>query len=122
MNTLTARTLFVVVFVVVSGLFFWSSPPSGPQGIAHLDKVVHFGLFFIVAASMHYAFRLNYWVSMVVLTCYGIAIEVIQHYIPGRGADVWDVVADVAGAASFFILFHWYKKSRTRRRQRDALE
>lgn len=112
MNSVGARSIFVVIFCTVSMLFFWSSPPSGPQGIAHLDKVVHFGLFFILAASMHYAFRFPYWMSIAVLTLYGIAIEVIQHYIPGRGADVWDVVADVAGAVSFFICFHAYKKWR----------
>lgn len=117
-NSVAARSVFVVVFCLVSLLFFWSSPPSGPQGIAHLDKVVHFALFFVVAASWHYAFRLPYWVSMLALTAYGIAIEVIQHYIPGRGADVWDVVADVAGAAAFFLCFAGYKKLRARKRGR----
>ena len=116
MNSVTARTLFVAIFAVVSVLFFWSSPPSGPQGVAHLDKVVHFGLFFIVAASLHYAFRFPYWVSITILTLYGIAIEVIQYHIPGRGADVWDVVADVAGAVSFFIIFDLLKKNRAKRK------
>lgn len=115
MNSLIARALFVVIFVVVSVMFFWSSPPSGPQGLAHLDKVVHFGLFFIVAASLHYAFRLPYWLSLVILTLYAMTIEVVQSYIPGRGADLWDFVADMAGAVSFFIIFHWYKKSRAKR-------
>ena len=116
MNSVTARTLFVAIFAVVSVLFFWSSPPSGPSGVTHLDKVVHFGLFFIVAASLHYAFRFPYWVSIAILTLYGITIEVIQYHIPGRGADVWDVVADVSGAVSFFILFDWYKKYRAKRK------
>lgn len=118
MNSRLARTLFVVIFVVVSVLFFWSSPPSGPSGVAHLDKVVHFGLFFIVAASLHYAFRLRYWVSLLILTFYGVSIEVIQSYIPGRGADIWDLVADLAGAVSFFIVFYAYKKGRAKRNPR----
>lgn len=118
MNSRLARTLFVVIFVVVSVLFFWSSPPSGPSGVTHLDKVVHFGLFFIVAASLHYAFRLRYWVSLLILTFYGVSIEVIQSYIPGRGADIWDLVADLAGAVSFFIVFYAYKKGRAKRNRR----
>ena len=115
MNSIKARSIFVVVFCVVSFMFFWHSPPSGPVGIQHLDKVVHFILFFVVAASMHYAFRLPYWLAMVILTLYGISIEIIQHFIPGRGADVWDVVADVAGAAAFFLCLHGYKVWRRRR-------
>ena len=116
MNSVTARTLFVVIFAVVSVLFFWSSPPSGPPGVAHLDKVVHFGLFFIVAASLHYAFRFPYWASITILTLYGLAIEAIQYHIPGRGADVWDLVADLTGAVCFFILFDWFKKHRAKRK------
>lgn len=117
MNSIKARIIFVVVLCVVSFMFFWHSPPTSPVTVQHLDKVVHFILFFVLAASMHYAFRFPYWLSMVILTGYGISIEFIQHYIPGRGADVWDVVADVAGAAAFFVLFHLYKVNRNKRQR-----
>lgn len=90
-------------------MFFWHSPPSGGVSLPHLDKVVHFILFFVVAASMHYAFRLPYGLAMIILALYGISIEFIQHHIPGRGADLWDVVADIAGATAFFVCFHTYK-------------
>ncbi|RUO24418.1 hypothetical protein CWE09_11175 [Aliidiomarina minuta] len=106
-----ARLAFIIVFLAVSALFFTQNPPSGPS-IQHLDKAVHFTLFFVLAASMHYAFRLHWSWSMLLLTGYGIAIEVIQHHLPARGADVWDVVADVAGAATFYILLGLYKKKR----------
>lgn len=115
MNSVIARVLFVIVFVAVSGLFFMQSPPGGP-GVPHLDKVVHFLLFFVLAASLHYAFRLRYRWSLLVLFVYAIATEVIQHYIPGRGADVYDVVADMAGAVAFFALFSWYKRGRRQQR------
>lgn len=114
MNSIKARIIFLIVVCAVTFMFFWASPPSAPVNAQHLDKVVHFILFFLVAASMHYAFRLRYWISMVVLTMYGVGIEVVQHYIPGRGADIWDLVADVAGAAAFFALFHLYKLGRNK--------
>lgn len=114
MNSVVARIVFVIVLMAVSGLFFMQSPPAGP-GIPHLDKVVHFGLFFILAASMHYAFRLRYRWSLVILFGYAVATEVIQYYIPGRGADIYDVIADMAGAGTFFMLFGWYKRSRGQR-------
>lgn len=106
-----ARLTFIIVFLGVSALFFTQNPPSGPQ-IPHLDKAIHFGLFFILAASMHYAFRLHWIWSMLLLTGYGIAIELIQQQLPTRGADFWDVVADVAGAATFYLLLALYKKKR----------
>ncbi|RUO31214.1 hypothetical protein CWE14_12020 [Aliidiomarina soli] len=112
LNSVVARTLFVFTFCLVSGLFFWQSPPAGPTSVAHLDKVVHFGLFFVLAASMQYAFRMRYLWSLSWLLLYAVAIEWIQYYIPGRGADGWDVVADMAGALSFFIVFSWYKQKR----------
>lgn len=112
MNSRVARAVFVVLFLVVSGLFLWQSPPSGPPSIAHLDKLVHFGLFFVLAASMHYAFRLRYIWSFMWLLLYAVAIEWVQFYIPGRGADAWDVVADIAGVLCFFVLFSWFKRKR----------
>jgi VanZ family protein len=120
LNSLLARVLFVIVLVAVSALFFTQNPPSGPA-IQNLDKVVHFCLFFVLAASMHYAFRLPYWLSMLILTAYGIAIELVQYHIPGRGADVWDVVADVAGALTFFVLFAWWKRRWLARQRRRRL-
>ncbi|MGX5915081.1 VanZ family protein [Aliidiomarina sp. Khilg15.8] len=106
-----ARAFFVLVLIVVSALFFTQNPPAGPS-IPHLDKVVHFGLFFILAASMHYAFRLPWGWSLLLLAGYGIAIEAIQHHLPNRGADVWDLVADVAGAACFYALLGLWKRWR----------
>lgn len=112
MNSVIARAIFVVILFVVSALFFWQSPPASPVQIAHLDKAVHFMLFFVLAASMHYAFRLPVWVSLPSLLVYGIAIEVIQHQLPTRTGDVWDVVADMVGAVTFFLLFALYKRLR----------
>jgi len=46
---------------------------------------------------------------MLLLLCYGVAVEVIQYYVPGRGAELLDVVADIVGAATFYV-FWWGSK------------
>jgi VanZ family protein len=106
-----ARAFFVLVLIAVSTLFFIQNPPAGPA-VPHLDKAVHFVLFFVLAASMHYAFRLAWGWSMLLLAIYGIAIEAVQYRLPGRGADGWDLVADLVGAACFYVLLRWWKSRR----------
>ncbi|MCH8501923.1 MAG: VanZ family protein [Aliidiomarina sp.] len=100
------RITFVLVLVSISILFLIQSPPTPAQvaRFAHADKVAHFALFFILAGSLHLAFRPRVLLGLTLLLIYGVLIEVVQHYVPGRGADVWDVVADMAGAASFYLL------------------
>ena len=70
----------------------------------HADKIAHFGLFFILAGSLHLAFRPRVWVGLLLLLVYGIVIEVVQHYVPGRGADPWDLVADMVGRADILCI------------------
>jgi len=42
-----------------------------------------------------------------------LAIEVAQSYAPGRGADVYDWIADACGVIAYFGLHHVLKKSRS---------
>lgn len=119
---LVPRILFVLVMLGVSVLFLMQSPPN-PEAFRfpHADKIVHFGLFFVLAASLHIAFRPKPWIAWTLLLFYGIAIELIQHYVPGRGADVWDVVADMAGVAAFYGLRAGFGRFLGQRQKRRSL-
>ncbi|MCC5854564.1 MAG: VanZ family protein [Idiomarina sp.] len=109
------RLVFGLIFVVVSGLFLMQSPPTvSVNHIPHLDKLVHFALFFVLAASLHLAFAPPVWLGMLLLIAYGITIEVIQHFIPGRGAEVMDVVADTLGAGAFYAALWGFRRLRSR--------
>ncbi|MCL4409430.1 VanZ family protein [Aliidiomarina haloalkalitolerans] len=112
------RITFVLVLLSISVLFLIQSPPT-PQTMRfeHADKIAHFGLFFILAGSLHLAFRPRVWVGLLLLLVYGIVIEVVQHYVPGRGADPWDLVADMVGALTFYALRLAVKIPRRRRLQ-----
>lgn len=103
--------LFVLVFLLVSMGFLIQNPPTmGGHRIPHFDKIAHFFLFMILAASMHLAFAPRAWVGLSVLLVYGIAIEWIQYHIPGRGAEVMDVVADMLGALTFYGLLFLFRR------------
>ena len=81
----------------------------------HIDKVAHFGIFFVLAAIMDKAFKLPFFVQVFLLMAYGAAIEWMQHLIPYRSASVADFIADAIGAASYFVLmFLWHKRSQNR--------
>lgn len=112
-----SRLFFAIIMVTVSILFLMQNPPNPELArFPHADKLVHFALFFVLAASFHIAFRFKPLLAGTLLFAYGIVIELIQHYVPGRGADVWDVVADMTGVAAFYLVrfgvrrFLWKRK------------
>ena len=74
--------------------------------IVQLDKVIHFFLFGIVAGLWAYYIKQKqegFWYYLLIFVCttvYGIATEYVQD-LTGRDFDVWDMVADAAGALVF---------------------
>jgi len=80
-----------------------------------LDKIIHFFLFGILAGLWaHYKKQqlqkqlFPFLFIMAVTAIYGIATEFVQDWV-GRDFDVWDMVADAAGAL-VFVCWVWYKK------------
>ena len=87
----------IVMFAISLVLLFLPGPavPSGPPGS---DKVVHVLLFAALATTSLIA-RIPWWATLVWLTGYAAASEVLQATLPiNRSGDVGDWVADVAGA------------------------
>jgi len=105
-----ARVLFFIVLSTATFLFLWQFPSTGAQRIPHLDKLVHFGIFFVLAFTFHRAFLLSAKFSLLILACYGLLIELAQAYSPGRSADVYDWLADASGVVVYFILHHLIRK------------
>ncbi|HWP82832.1 MAG TPA: VanZ family protein [Bacteroidota bacterium] len=92
-------------------IFMLSSIPKlptfrAPFDVQTLAHVVFFAvLCFLAERALYYqhaypSLRLNSLWAAFVLTCiYGILDEIHQLYVPGRWADIYDVVADSMGAA-----------------------
>lgn len=84
--------------------------------IVQLDKVIHFFLFGSIAGLWAYYKKkqepskqlFNYLFIILLTSLYGILTEYVQRWV-GRDFDVWDMVADAAGAL-VFVCWVWYKK------------
>ncbi|RTE85550.1 MULTISPECIES: VanZ family protein [Gammaproteobacteria] len=104
------RVLFVLS-VVVASIGLLSQVPSDltPRSIPMYDKIAHVILFFGLATTLHFAFSPRVWLAFVILGIYGGAVEWVQYYIPGRGAEWVDFLADMVGVALFYgVRAAWY--------------
>lgn len=103
-------------------VFAISSIPqiSAPDlGIDWIDKIAHgveYLLFFLIAlrAFRNKPFRLKAGV-LITLTAtislvYAISDEIHQYYVPGRSADILDILADMVGIlAGMTVYFFWIR-------------
>ena len=98
----------MVVAAYMAALFTASSGPGVelPPG-RNLDKLLHFGAYSVLALLSAWALtrgRLRAATSPVLLAAclitilYGGTDEFHQSFVPGRDADVFDLVADALGA------------------------
>lgn len=91
--------LVAALAVQVVALYSPGSPDPGPDIFPHADKVVHFLLF---AVPAHLVARISTarW-PLLLLALHGPVSEVVQHlWIPYRGGDPLDALADLAGVAA----------------------
>jgi len=96
-----ALTLMALIFSVSST----STPPALPKHIS--DVVAHAIVYSVLGALMLRGFARGRWcgitrravaLSILVSALYGVSDEIHQHFVPGRNAEVRDVVADAIGA------------------------
>ncbi|WP_157986433.1 VanZ family protein [Chitinophaga alhagiae] len=89
-------------------------PKSGLFDLLHMDKIVHFFLFGGTVLLLAYGYyRQKGRISAAALLClalvvslYGLGIEFIQKYFTAnRSFEIWDVVADAAGALCGALIF-----------------
>lgn len=83
-------------------------------GFAHFDKVVHFGIFALLAALLWKGFKLAPLSAFILLGIYGGGIELVQHYFTRRQGDWYDFAADMAGVVSFYLVRSLWHKIRPR--------
>ena len=98
------QAVFLISIVVFTLLFAKEIKGGVTNLFPHVDKVAHFGIFFILAIIMDKAFKLPLYTQVLLLAGYGAAIEIMQDALPYRQASLGDFVADFAGAATYFLL------------------
>lgn len=100
--------------------------PNPHLDIPHLDKVVHFGMFFIMAVLLcneleyqtRFGIRKIYMLTVFIAFLYGGAIELLQQHFFNRSGDVWDLAADVLGAVAGCWVYPQLKKLVRKLRER----
>ena len=105
----SARFIFLALAIAWAGVIFYlSSQPSidTPSLFPGQDKLFHmiaFGVlgFFLMGGmkTMGNGYRTGQvWFVVVLVMLYGLLDEFHQYFVPGRTMDIYDVLADVAGA------------------------
>jgi VanZ family protein len=84
-----------------------------PLEFSGLDKTIHFLLFGIMVWLWGYYLKtisstrknlvLQLFLIAIIVSVYGVVMEFVQDWV-GRDFDVWDMVADTAGAFAAFIV------------------
>jgi VanZ family protein len=104
-------TFLIFILLTIPGKML---PDESQLTIPNLDKLVHIILFgcFVFLWSFYYACRkdadnrLNKkLLHIFLIAClFGIAMEFVQKYfIPNRDFDIYDIAADIVGAAGGFL-------------------
>jgi VanZ family protein len=95
------RILLIVLFGAISYLAF--TPLKIPVVERTWDKMDHAIAFFALAFATDFSFPgVRYGLGKILpLLAYGVMIEVIQHHLPYRHFDLFDVVADMVGLSLY---------------------
>lgn len=106
------RVFAFLWLLFISILFFLPGsalPNDGFFSLPYFDKYVHAGFFAVLLFSWRFFFDADKrftWILFGLAFCYGLTVEVIQHYlVVNRSFDLLDVAADMLGAAAGLIVW-----------------
>ena len=115
-NILWAMIIFILCSIPGDDL-----PKTSAVSIPHFDKLVHFGMFFIMGifliAELRYQTKFNKLtrvsIALSLIAIYGGFIEYLQqNFFSNRSGDFWDLFADILGGILAILLYPWIKKQK----------
>ncbi|MEM4247900.1 MAG: VanZ family protein [Candidatus Nanoarchaeia archaeon] len=92
--------IFSLFAIIWAGIILYFSAKIVPGAEIIGDKSIHIFAFFILAVLVYLAIKENSGAivfAMLFAFAYGIIIEILQLYIPGRFASLGDVAANAIG-------------------------
>lgn len=99
-NSVGARLLLGIALMIVSYMMLTPEPPQ-PEilDFSQADKLAHLCSFMLLAflADTGWAESRYGPHKYLPLLAYGIVIEGLQHFVPGREVSGWDVLANASG-------------------------
>ncbi|HLN55766.1 MAG TPA: VanZ family protein [Bacteroidales bacterium] len=118
------KNLFTIL--VSAGIFYLSMANSDTFEpvklftIPYFDKIVHFGMYFILMFTVLIEHRKNIsgkrqiFAAAIFPLIYGILIEILQSFTISRSASFFDALADFAGIAVAIVAWNIFQKSRNK--------
>ena len=112
-----------MVFITLLSLFSFQGVDVPKVSIPHLDKVVHFGFYFIAAVlgcmalceinSQRNLKQQQFFWLLLLLVFYGIIIEILQAVATTyRSGDVFDFIANSLGTICGLLTVYFYQKGK----------
>lgn len=104
-------------FAVATIIFMLSAErelPAAAFSFPYADKLLHAGAYGVLALAIHIALpkgpeRWRSFIAVAIASAYGLTDELHQRTVPGRSCDVWDWVADTAGAALAMLALRFWR-------------
>lgn len=101
---IAVRLILVVTIAVIS----WQATIQNgvePPPLMNGDKVLHFFAFGALAFLVDFAFPRSRFgaVKIILLILYGLAIEVVQSFLPYRSASAADLLTDIGGICTYAL-------------------
>ncbi len=98
-----SRVIFVILIVSISYIAFLPNYDDLPDFTSLSDILNHFIAFFVLALFLDLGFLPKIRNAFIILVCYGLFIEIVQHFLPNRVFDLADVLVDISG-----VLFYYF--------------
>lgn len=112
----------MIIFWVLAIFILCCLPPEDipdPHvNLPHLDKIVHFGMFFLLSVFIIKSLELYlpmspfsvYALTIGIAFGYGGVIEILQYHVFNRSGDLLDLAADVAGGFAANLCYPLIKR------------
>ncbi|NND35348.1 MAG: VanZ family protein [Saprospiraceae bacterium] len=96
-----------------------SIPKVGWQLVLPIDKIAHFGLYFVLAVLLAKGLgdifretKFKIW-ALIIIICavYGVALESIQYYfLSDRSFEIPDIIANISGSIAGTVFVYLFLK------------
>ena len=106
-----AKKLFWLSVLAILALSI--APTNTSETISSLDKIIHFFAFLAITYLLWAAYKLPRPLisSILLLSLFGLFIELLQHFVPTRIFSLYDFAADIAGIIAGVFLY-WLSAAR----------
>jgi len=99
------KIIFLACIAVITFLAFVPLDNAPDTGFS--DKVNHIAAFALLAALAAGSYKGGYRALITGLVIYGLFIEAVQYFIPGRSCSAMDFFADICGIAAGLLLYRF---------------